>query len=173
MADEPKTKPAKTGKKKAKKATAASAKTDLKDNLVVSTAPLELAEAGAVATTYSADDAGEHVDRVVDDDDDDETMLSVGERNKFTLGELTVHYPARDVTIVVDGHTAARVMAVYAGVATRTRMQNLIHPDLSHMKNLWATVSLDGALAMTWNPGLPSRAQRTMTVDPPAPDPTD
>ncbi len=62
---------------------------------------------------------------------------------------------------------------VYAGVTSRTRTQDVIHPEVSSMRNLWATVSLDGALAMSWYPGLPSAAQRTMTVDPPAPEPAD
>lgn len=171
MADETKKKPVKANKKKSKKP----AKKAAKGTLVVSASDAERtvaehASAGAVATTDPAGDVSEQGERV----DAGAAILAVGERNKLTVGEFTVHYAARDVTIALDGHTAARVMSVYAGVSSRRHTQDLIHPEVSRMRNnVWATVSLDGALAMSWNPGPPSSTPRTMTVDPPAPTPVD
>lgn len=171
MADETKKQQVKANKKKSKKA----AKKGAKSILVVSASDAERTVEGhasteAVATTDPAGSSAQQDERT----EAGVEILAVGERNKLTLGELTVHYAARDVTIALDGHTAARVMSVYAGVSSRTRTQDLIHPEVSRMRNnVWATVRLDGALAMSWNPGLSSSTPRTMTVDPPAPTPVD
>ena len=90
--------------------------------------------------------------------------------NRFTYGELVVHYPERDVTFVLDGHTAAKVMSVHAGTGSRRRLQDPLAPDESNMANLWASIDIDRPLAMSWYPGLGAPSMK-MTVDPPKPQP--
>lgn len=56
--------------------------------------------------------------------------------NQATLGELTLSYPARDVVLVLDGLTAARVIAAFADPARRTRLQDQLDTASSSMRNL-------------------------------------
>lgn len=90
-------------------------------------------------------------------------------RNQQIFGELVVHYPERDVRIVLDGLAASRVIAVHAGVSTRLDMQDKFTPYLAEMANMWASIDLDRVLAMSWIPGLASVGGRKMTVDPKPP----
>ena len=89
--------------------------------------------------------------------------------NQATLGELTLSYPTRDVALVLDGLTAARVLAAFADPARRSDLQDEINTATSPMRNLWASFDLDQLLAVSWMPGLPTRAMSRMTVDPPNP----
>ncbi len=98
-----------------------------------------------------------------------ERTLGIIEANQLTVGELTLSYPARDVVLVLDGLTAARVLAAFADPARRTRLQDELDTATSSMRNLWASFDLDQLLAVSWMPGLPTRATSRMTVDPPNP----
>lgn len=98
-----------------------------------------------------------------------ERTLGIIEANQLTVGELTLSYPARDVVLVLDGLTAARVIAAFADPARRTRLQDELDTATSSMRNLWASFDLDQLLAVSWMPGLPTRAMSRMTVDPPNP----
>ena len=89
--------------------------------------------------------------------------------NRVTLGELMLHYPARDVALALDGATAARVLAAFARPEQRRRLQDTIDTETSSMRNLWATFDLESLLAVSWFPSLPSKAAQRMTVDPPMP----
>lgn len=138
-------------------------------------APESVAEPAGGLVTVTAEPNAD----VPDDDDDlgshgdagegDDSLLARRRAEVLELGILTVHYAARDVAFLLDGRCAARVMAVYAGTMGRHLAQDLLLPGFSDMRNLWATISLDGVLGMTWMPGLPSAGPRTMTVDPPPP----
>lgn len=108
------------------------------------------------------------VPATVEPTDDAESEPDREQRNRVTYGELMVHYPERDVTLVLDGHTAAKVMSVHAGTGSRRRLQDLLHPAVSNMGNLWASIDIDRALAMSWYPGLGTTSTK-MTVDPPKP----
>lgn len=98
-----------------------------------------------------------------------EEMVGTMAANQLTLGELTLSYPARDVVLVLDGVTAARVIAAFANPARRVRLQDELDTASSSMRNLWATFDLDRLLAVSWMPQLPTRATSRMTVDPPNP----
>jgi hypothetical protein len=98
-----------------------------------------------------------------------ERTLGTITANQATLGELTLSYPARDVVLVLDGLTAARVIAAFADPARRTRLQDQLDTATSSMRNLWASFDLDQLLAVSWMPHLPTRATSRMTVDPPNP----
>ena len=90
--------------------------------------------------------------------------------NRTVLGALTLHTPTRDVVVVLDGESAARVMAVFAGTVRRHSMQDLMHPAASEMRHLWLSVDLSDVVALSWMPGLPTGGERVMTVDPPVPE---
>ncbi len=98
-----------------------------------------------------------------------ERTLGIIEANQLTVGELTLSYPARDVVLVLDGLTAARVLAAFADPGRRTRLQDELDTATSSMRNLWASFDLDRLLAVSWMPGLPTRSMSRMTVDPPNP----
>lgn len=102
-----------------------------------------------------------------------ERTLGTIAENQATLGELTLSYPARDVVLVLDGLTAAKVLAAYADPVKRTRLQDEVDTATSSMRNVWASFDLDQLLAVSWMPGLPTRALSRMTVDPPNPHSTE
>jgi hypothetical protein len=116
------------------------------------------AEASGVMTTESSWTA-------TGDDSDDPVSL-----NRSLFGELVVHYPERDVTIVLDGASASKVMAVHAGVSPRLAMQDRLEPLRADMTSMWASIDMDRALAMSWIPGLGPLSTRKMTIDPEVPD---
>jgi hypothetical protein len=97
-----------------------------------------------------------------------EQTLDTIAANQATMGELTLSYPARDVALVLDGLTAARVVAAFADPSRRSSLQDELNAA-SSMRNLWASFDLDRLLAVSWMPGLPDRATSRMTVDPPNP----
>lgn len=92
------------------------------------------------------------------------------ERNRLEFGQLYLHTVSRDVVVPLDGDSAARVMAVFAGTGQRRVMRDLMSPLLSDMGNLWLAVDLREVVAISWIPGLPSTGDRVMTVDPSVPE---
>lgn len=106
----------------------------------------------------------------LDTPDEVGALVTAAGRNAALFGELIVHYPERDVSIVLDGASASKVMAVHAGVSNRAAMQDPLVPLLSNMANMWASIDMDRALAMSWAPMLPSVAGRKMTIDPALPE---
>jgi hypothetical protein len=92
------------------------------------------------------------------------------ELNRLEFGQLYLHTVARDVVVPLDGDSAARVMAVFAGTGQRRVMRDLMSPLLSDMGNLWLAVDLREVVAISWIPGLPSTGDRVMTVDPAVPE---
>ena len=95
-------------------------------------------------------------------------VVTVADINLVTLGELVLSYAARDVTLILDGATAARVLAAYARPERRGRLQDYLDIETSTMRNQWASFDLENLLAVHWYPGIPSRATSRMTVDPPS-----
>jgi hypothetical protein len=83
-----------------------------------------------------------------------------------TLGELTLHFPSRDVVLLVDGRAAATAMDLFS--RRKTRPPEPFIPGRSSMRNSWFAADLNEALALSWWPGLPSRPARTV-IDPVAP----
>jgi hypothetical protein len=83
---------------------------------------------------------------------------------RAVLGQLIVHYEARDVTLVLDGEAAVRLMTMFA----RRReggLGDVMDPEESSALSGWLVLDVQEPLAMSWLPGLPSRPQRT-AVDP-------
>lgn len=116
---------------------------------------------GAVMTTETP---------LADTDDVDPDDAAAAVLNRLRFGELVVHYPERDVTIVLDGASASKVMAVHAGVSNRLAMQDRLEPLRANMANMWASIDMDRALAMSWIPGITPPSTRKMTIDPEVPE---
>lgn len=95
--------------------------------------------------------------------------VTVTDLNLATFGELLLHFPERDVSIVLDGATAARVVAAFAEPWRRALLQDRIDLQSSPMTNLWSSFNLARLLGVSWIPGLASSAAERMTVDPPMP----
>lgn len=114
-----------------------------------------------------------------DDDHDDDADGGFGEqavggvpgatfsrrhRNQRVVGELVVHYPQRDVPVVLDGEAAMRLMAIFGG-ADKAALADVLDPLRSPAENGWFLLDTAEPLAMTWLPGLPGPRQRT-AIDP-------
>lgn len=102
-------------------------------------------------------------------DENERAVVMVADLNRETFGELLLHFPERDVSIVLDGSTAARVIAAFAEPRRRALLQDQIDVSGSPMTNLWSSFNLARLLGVSWIPGLASRAAERMTVDPPVP----
>jgi hypothetical protein len=90
--------------------------------------------------------------------------LSVAARNLTVLGQLTLHYPSRDVTVLLDGDAAMRVLTMFSQ-RREGGLADLVDPELSEAAAGWVVLDLDEPLAMSWLPGLPGKRPRT-AVDP-------
>ena len=139
------------------------------------------------AATESVGDETETPSNVVDDstaptDEEsatglDEADVTEKEAMSFILtqgnapifGELILHFAERDVPIILDGETAARVIATFAEPWRRRRLQDRIDPATSPMSNMWSTFDLSRLLGASWIPGVATKADSRMTVDPPLP----
>lgn len=88
------------------------------------------------------------------------------ERNPSRPGRLVLHYPARDVTVEMDGATATRVLAVHAGVSTRKAMERPLLPMLANMASAWVSIDLESVLAVSWTPSAGPDNGCRITVDP-------
>jgi hypothetical protein len=140
-----------------------SKKTRSKDRSRPEQKEAEATEATESSTAVVTSDYSPTYTEVLADAVDTETV------NRVTLGELVLHYPTRDVVLALDGATAARVVAAFAKPERRRHLQDTLDTTSSSMRNLWATFDLDSLLAVSWLPGLPSKASKRMTVDPPSP----
>jgi hypothetical protein len=82
-----------------------------------------------------------------------------------TFGQLIVHFAARDVTTMLDGATAMRVLQMF-----QRRREGALGDEIrrSSAGNLWFVFDIDEPLAISWIPGLPGQHPRT-AVDPAPP----
>ena len=93
--------------------------------------------------------------------------LTVTARNRMTLGQLILHYPSRDVTVLLDGEAGLRMLKMFEQ-RREHGLADALDPELSSASAGWLVLDLDGAgapLAMSWIPGLPTKRPRT-TIDP-------
>jgi hypothetical protein len=90
--------------------------------------------------------------------------LSVAARNLTTLGQLTLHYPSRDVTVLLDGDAALRLLTMFSQ-RREGDLADVLDPDTSEAQVGWVVLDLDEPLAMSWLPGLPGKRPRTV-IDP-------
>ena len=88
-------------------------------------------------------------------------VRSVVARNRGLLGRLVLHYGERDVTVVVDGDAAMRILAIVAGRAEG--VEDLVGPYWSDAANAWVVFDRR-PLAVSWLPGRPE--PRMASVDP-------
>jgi hypothetical protein len=90
--------------------------------------------------------------------------LTIAARNLITPGQLTLHYPSRDVTVLLDGDAAMRLLTMFSQ-RREGGLADLLDPDMSEAAAGWVVLDLDEPLAMSWLPGLPSKRPRT-AIDP-------
>ncbi len=138
------------------------AKKRSKDNKAKKASGAQTQEQPSTALVASGDSEAPATDQL-------ERAVGTITANQLTVGELTLSYPARDVVLVLDGPTAARVIAAFADPSRRSSLQDPLDTATSSMRNLWASFDLDRLLAVSWIPQLPTRAMSRMTVDPPNP----
>lgn len=82
----------------------------------------------------------------------------------LALGQLIAHYPARDVTFILDGDAAMRLLSMFHR-RLEGGLADALLPVPSLASNGWVVLDLAEPLAMTWIPGLPTPERRT-AVDP-------
>ena len=91
---------------------------------------------------------------------------TANDRNAALLGELRVYYMERTVTVPMDADAALRAMAGWRHGHVRL-WEDLLDPAESPGTASWATLSLQGVLAMVWLPGLPREPRpERMALDP-------
>lgn len=91
------------------------------------------------------------------------------DRNRLVYGRVVVHFPERDVEFVLDGDAALRLMAIHAR-RDRPWMDDRLRPESSKAANLWISLDVQRALAMTWIPTLKERSLTTIDPEYPADD---
>ena len=129
----------------------------------------ETPEASTDQTPNDLDNDATHEDGVEDDEmDGDEmpprTTFVANSANQAQLGKLTLHYPERDVTVLVDGDAALRVMSAHRRRA-HLGLGDILDPAISQARSGWLTLDPQEPLAISWLPGLPGKQPR-MAIDP-------
>lgn len=132
-------------------------------------------EQDASGSDDALDDKGGMEDDSADagdaDEDDGESRSWQQERVTFSasnaavVGQMLLHYEARDVAVWLDGDAAVRLMAMF-----RDRREGIygdkINVFRSDANNAFVMLDLyDPPLAMSWVPGLPRLKPRT-AIDP-------
>lgn len=105
-------------------------------------------------------------------DDIDRGRRIMNSDNEQILGVLTVEFPERTVSVVIDGDAAMRVLEAHRrGTRHFGSLGDVLNPYFSSARNGWITLDPSAALLVSWLPGLPSARER-MAVDPAIPEPT-
>lgn len=87
--------------------------------------------------------------------------------NALVFGRLVLHYESRDVTLILDGASALRLLAMFAQRRS-SGLDDRIDPATSSALSGWVVLDVLEPLAMSWEPGLPQPRPRT-AIDPAAP----
>jgi hypothetical protein len=135
--------------------------------------PIEDTSGERPVAEHTGDASAEHDDP--DDEGDVESTdpsegmpqprpLSLAARNLTTLGQLTLHYPSRDVTVLLDGDAALRLLTMFSQ-RREGGLADPLDPEMSEAAAGWVVLDLDEPLAMSWLPGLPGKRPRT-SIDP-------
>jgi hypothetical protein len=130
--------------------------------------PDEPASAGD--TGDGGDDTGDEGEQGLDDSTPEVTVDPVRDAlekllaNREVVGQLTLHYPERDVDFVLDGDTAMRVLMMFENPTRRDLMDKLSR--LSDASNCWLVADLRSPLAVTWLPGVPNPNRTTVDPEP-------
>ena len=135
-----------------------------------------------------ADQDGQHTDAEdehpdgLDDESDDafegdplaaavaKSRLTLSALNAAQIGTLVLHFAARDVTVVVDGDAALRLLEIYrhrGDKRTVGQFADRFNPASSSAVCGWVVTDLatDDLLAVSWIPGVPSKPPR-VAIDP-------
>jgi hypothetical protein len=92
--------------------------------------------------------------------------------NEQILGVLTVEFPERTVSVLIDGDAAMRVLEAHRrGTRHYGALGDVLNPYFSSARNGWITLDPSAALLVSGLPGLPAARER-MAVDPAIPEPT-
>ena len=114
----------------------------------------------------SNDVAGEEGERTEDetanrDEEEEDThepsgqdILLIREMNMGLSGLLSLHYPARDVRIPVDGDCAMRMLTMFK-TRTDARWHDDLDPRWSSAASGWVVLDLEQLLAMSYYPQRP------------------
>ncbi len=104
-----------------------------------------------------------------DEEDEDlqhpnaEDVLTIREINMGLVGLLSLHYPARDVRIPVDGDSAMRILTMFK-TRSDARWKDDLDPRWSSAASGWVVLDLQQLLAMSYYPQTPP-LERT-AIDP-------
>lgn len=90
-------------------------------------------------------------------------VLMIREINMGLAGVLSLHYPARDVRIPVDGDSAMRILTMFK-TRSDVRWKDDLDPRWSSAAFGWLVLDLQQLLAMSYYPQTPQR-ERT-AIDP-------
>ena len=134
-----------------------------------------------------ADQDGQHTDAEdqpggLDDEPDDafdddplaaavaKSRLTLSAINAARLGTLVLHFAARDVTVLIDGDAAMRLLEIYRQRGQSSAVEQYaegLDPANSSASVGWVVTdpASDDLLAVSWIPGLPSKPPR-VAVDP-------
>lgn len=83
--------------------------------------------------------------------------------NARVVGRVVIHYPQRDVTVLVDGDAAMRLLWMYE--RQNFDLGDWLSPAFSSAENAWVVLDLEQPLAVSWYPGLGERRSR-VALDP-------
>ena len=86
--------------------------------------------------------------------------------NRVVVGNLTLHYPARDVTLSLDGDAALRMLTMYWRRRPGPHADRL-DPETSSALAGWVVLDLNEPLAISWYPILGSPTRSAIDPVPP------
>lgn len=85
--------------------------------------------------------------------------------NRLVEGELTLHYPSRDVALALDGASALRLLTMFWR-RSGSGLADVMDPGRTSALGAWIVLDLTEPMAMSWRPTLGPNARRT-ALDPP------
>lgn len=88
---------------------------------------------------------------------------TVQETNRKRLGQITLHYAARDVKVLLDGDSAMRLLTMFRERA-EGHWSDYLNPFISSAEQGWLVMDLTEPLAISYLP-LGDQAKRT-SIDP-------
>jgi hypothetical protein len=127
-------------------------------------------DAGQPASESSDDDGAVEDEPDADEDLEDDDVFGDLHGHEFASGQaavfgtVTLHGRDRDVTTVLDGASALRLLKIFEQRSSGT-LADRLDVVTSSVHNAWLVADLDECIAVSWWPGLPKKAPRT-AIDP-------
>ena len=88
---------------------------------------------------------------------------TIQETNRKRLGQIILHYAARDVKVLLDGDSAIRLLTMFRE-RTESHWSDYLNPFISSAERGWLVMDLTEPLAISYLP-LGDQAKRT-SIDP-------